>query len=897
MGFLQVGNEESTGHVDRFIRVNMPLLDSLAVYFDGADDETKARLKALADVVVDGKWSFFRDERTNKQRLLDAIKASELNPDWILRLDADEALYCSRPELEAELLRADAESADALEFGFINLWRDSQTVRLDAGFNQLRFPAVWRWRSLRGFDRRHGLHLGNTPRGIRRSVRASFSIVHYGFADSELVLRKIDRYERLGQRGWALNRLRDESSLATTELTSIRSHLGSRADLAIEESIAPARWEPWSPVEWELNLSRFRRHETQSIPRVTIVCLIFASTEWLEFAYGEVLRLQAEMGRDAVEILFVANDATREVKDFLAENDVPNILFSGKSHPDEWYINSVYRAYNAGIRASKGRYVLLVNSDMAFSAGFLTAMCRNRAPDLLLTSSLIEPGILEPARGVTRRSFGSAPRNFRRRAFLRFVDKATTDTLEPGCLFMPMLAQRDALLSLGRFPEGNLVADSLDDYVQGEEPRIAERGQEVISGDAALVARAQRAGYGYLTTRAAWAYHFQEGELRASRRKQRRRPRSGVLVANDRLTGINSEEVLWGRLVNALRSEGIPAVACEQHPAQSRAGFWRSANRKSRAFRLSISNGTYSKPIRRATRSTVIVQDVPSHVDILNGQRYVVRLADSVITNSTILWNMYRQKQIYLLQVPLSEVWIQDVNQPRQRPVSGMETGIFVGSFTETKGWPQVYECFRRFDDVHWLAISKHDELMEPGPPPLSNLSIRRQVSQLELRELLGRSDFLILGSPIETQCLAALEAASQDVPVVMPPTGLLASLGPLRDSFGVFDSDLPLGVSRLRLRLAQNDAALQPRATFTLVDRQLNLTSLSDWVEVVRQELRYSFMRPDHVRQYQGLRATAVIMRGMVRNGIDMLYWRLWGLSVPLKQASGNLVRWARQR
>lgn len=878
MGFLQVGNEYSTGHVERFLRVNMPLLDSLAVYFDGADTETIERLRLVATVVVGDEWSFFSDERSNKQRLLNAISRKGLSPDWLLRLDADEALYCDRSELEAVISEAEKARADAVDFAFINLWRDDTTVRLDSGFNDLRVPAAWRWQSISGFDARHGLHLGSEPDGLSVWHHCAIPIVHYGFASSDLVLRKVIRYEGLGQTGWSLNRLRDESNLVTMPLESCRAALGKRGDLALTDVGSQPEWQPWGPIEWEMHLSRKRKENIPSHPKVTIVCLIFASTEWLEFAYGEVLRLQAELGAEEVEILFVANDPNDDVRNFLKNNGIPHVVFSGRSDPGEWYINSVYRAYNAGVSKARGEYVLLVNSDMAYGEGFLAAMLRDRAPDLLLTASLVEPGVLKPALGVVRRNFGSNPRSFRRRAFHTFARKVRTDSQRPGCLFMPLLAPRELFLALGGFPEGNIVPESLDAYVDGQDPRIAAQGAVVVSGDAAFVARAERRGFRYRTTNGAWAYHFQEGELRSSRRGLQSETKSGILIVNDRLRGVNGEDVLWGRLVRDLHDEGIEVCGIQQEPQETLRAFWRRANSKSREYRVTFSNATFAWPLTQAARSCVLIQDTPASSQLLAQQRHVVRLADVAITNSEAVWNSYRRKSIYLTQVPLAPDWIRGFSsmQAASRSPRQMQRGLFIGSFTPTKGWPEVELCVERNPQIEWVAVSKYDAASDPSPLPKSNLLVKRQLTQSELRDLMQEADFLILGSPIETQCLVALEAISQDLPVVMKPTGLLAATGDLRESAGIFRDDLLEGIELLRARIEAGDPTLQPLDVFLQLRSDLTLDSTTEWVRILKHELRMSFVGPDVELRPRGMRESVRWARQVSLGIRDGFSWRV---------------------
>lgn len=52
IGFLQVRNEVSTGHLNRFIQYNLELFDKLYVYDDASTDGTAEILSKHATVLV-----------------------------------------------------------------------------------------------------------------------------------------------------------------------------------------------------------------------------------------------------------------------------------------------------------------------------------------------------------------------------------------------------------------------------------------------------------------------------------------------------------------------------------------------------------------------------------------------------------------------------------------------------------------------------------------------------------------------------------------------------------------------------------------------------------------------------------------------------------------------------
>jgi hypothetical protein len=86
-------------------------------------------------------------------------------------------------------------------------------------------------------------------------------------------------------------------------------------------------------------------------PKYSIVCLIYKSNEWLDFAYQQVIK---HTDLNEVEFFFVANDANDGVKKHLKENYIPHYCYETQAEQKtEWYINNVYRAYNYGAKKAK----------------------------------------------------------------------------------------------------------------------------------------------------------------------------------------------------------------------------------------------------------------------------------------------------------------------------------------------------------------------------------------------------------------------------------------------------------------------------------------------------------------------------------------------------------------
>jgi glycosyltransferase involved in cell wall biosynthesis len=243
-----------------------------------------------------------------------------------------------------------------------------------------------------------------------------------------------------------------------------------------------------------------------------------------------LLKLQSELGSDEVEILFVANDASVEVLDYLNKNLIPYVSAPGRLNSDEWYINSVYRAYNYGASMARGEYVLLTNSDMAYYHGFLIEMLKHRSPKSYLVGRLIESGRLTPAKSAVRKNLGKKLVKFRRRSFYSIAAKLHSEEKSLGGLFMPLLISRESFLVVGGFPEGNICKSSIETYELSGSYEVALRGQPLVPGDYALVRRLELNGWRHETLNSAIAYHFQEGEKSEIKASRKATINSGVRV-------------------------------------------------------------------------------------------------------------------------------------------------------------------------------------------------------------------------------------------------------------------------------------------------------------------------------------------------------------------------------
>lgn len=843
---LQVRNEVASGHLARFLERNLPILDALYAFDDASTDASPELLEAAGAIVLRSPVRFFTSELVAKNSLLTEIQRLEGEGTWILRLDADEVLYASRTELEEICVGLVEGGFDSAILPTANLWKSQTRERLDDNFANFRPVRIWRSSPQVRFPNQHGLHITSDPLGIRKTrVLDAYPVVHYGFASQELVLDKCVSYWNVGQRGYALNRLLIDDFAETRELETSYANLGSRwSDFEHRD----VKIDPCSQVQTLLQFNQRVSTKSAAKPKVTLVSLIFQGIDWLEMQYAELLSLAREFPVGDVEIVFIANDATEEVLEYLASNSIPHFDFKGRRSPGEWYINSVYRAYNKGVEIAKGEYVLLVNSDMVYAKGFLKNLLARRAPNRFVCGRLVESGRLVSGTHGVEKDFGSSPKNFQRAQFERFAESLLDSSVLEGGLFMPLLAHRETFLSLGGFPQGNLKSADLSSYLEAGPFEIGERGDDIVPGDAAFFQKAQKHGITHETLSNALAYHFQEGELRARKRLfgVPRRPSSGAWVANDSLAGINGESVFWERLIEELESKGISVRKVETgrptgpiseltNPFRLALKLWLLRLQVGRP-RVLLRNASYTFPASVGIRNISLFQDNlgQSHMKLL--QKLTISSSQLVITNDLQFFVQRKGKSSMWAPLPVSDFWLKTPLQdaPGQ---SGSSTCMFVGSFSDTKGWPTLLEIVKSTPEVHWILVSKYQN--DPhglDATGLSNYEVHRQVSPAKLVELLCRANVLICASPLETQHLASLEALTRGVPVLTLPTGLLGQFGVGEHFFGRVVEKLE---PQVVLESLSEDYSPEQLRKFV---EELSRTSLDRWTDEISHQLQLSF-------------------------------------------------------
>ena len=822
VAIIQVYNEIEKGNLERFFRYINDSVDEVVVYDDCSTDGSYEYALQHAYKVIRGVRNDFSSEIAHKQVLLD--EALKLNPDFILSIDADEILMNGSAEgLQKLCVECELENIDAFDFHLINLWRSVNWKRVDSLYNDGWFTKFWRVSSGMSFDlSKSGLHQKLYPTCIRRIKRQeTVQILHFGFADIINQAYKYLTYKSHGQRGYEmLDRLISEDSLSLVE---------------VPESLFPPglyskdrKPEKRNFIE-VLGDVEVMKPQVQR-PKYSIACLVYKSTEWLEFVYEQILRYT---NNPDVEFYFVTNDADPHVIEYLKNNHIAYYVHKNTAEErNQWYINNVYRAYNYAVSVAKGDFVVLINSDMCFSDGWFDALLAAYDGSNVVSSRLVESGKLKTGLHGIEKNFGIDIEGYKEIDFLKFAKAISKDQVLKRGLYMPLFFRKDHFISIGCYPEGNLKVNA--DIFSND---VALPSEKHISGDAILMKRLETIGIQHVTAMNSIVYHFQCGEKDSVGYKMAMHVENNLAICNDLCSGIMGEKVLWNYLLDQIPgSYALDMVILGRASFESRARA--TIDEQFPKTKVVIQNATFIDRIHPELYTICFLQDDLRGMGKSTVQQEInLRYADKLVTNSIQTSLSYPEYDFEIIPVGVDSELFSPADKSFLRAKHGLNAGrvgIFVGSLSEVKGWSKVKDCISHFKDMTWIVVSKYDESYEAH-----NVRMYSRIQQSQLAELLNCADVFIIGSPVETQCLAAVEANLCNVPVAMPLVGIYKDFSDHeRSKVGIFNDNLIEAVTQA-LGLNFNPRELILKKGFTVknsIDKWSALVEKS-YLEAKRQE------------------------------------------------------------
>lgn len=782
----QIYNELCKDNLERFVNYILPLVSDLVVYDDGSTDGSYEYMLSRTPYVIRGTKNDFVNERSHKQRLLQ--EALKLKPDFILWLDADEVLTANAAEKLQELCaHCDEHQIDAVNMHEINLWRSYSWQRLDSLYDKGWFCRLWRVVPGICFNEtKPGLHQPLFPSTIR-SVKWTLDVqvLHYGFSSQQLLAYKYLVYKSHGQRGYdMLDRLISEEKLEVAKVP--------------QELFPEGLWldddEP-KPLTFMESLAYVEEYREEVFkPRFSIVCLVYKSVEWLKFVYDQVFRYTDMTDK---EFFFVANDANPSVLNYLSDNYIPHYVFTNTPQQQtEWYVNNVYRAYNFAASKAQGDFVIFINSDMAFTPGWLDNLWQAYNGKNCVTSRLVESGKLRSGQYGVERDFGRDYSSYQEIEFQQYARDLTESKLVDGGLFMPLLIRKEHFERVGGYPEGQVVLGS--DF---NHPIIARWGEACVSGDTVLMLKLQTIGIKHQTAFDSLAYHFQWGELDSSETAVDAPRKIKVALCNDFVSGSMGEKVLWNFL-----QESLPAsVSIDRHLVGDKGDYAANARNYIQEHypevEVILQNATFMNTVDESRYTIAFLQDDTRSMGMPNTQQEEnLRRADKLVTNSIQTALSYPEYDLEIISGGVDLELFKSMNKEEIRQEFGFgpgRIGIFVGDFSEFNGWSKVQACIQGHPEITWILVSKTVEAFIAA-----NVRIFNRVPQTLLVKLLNCADFLINGSPIENQCQAAIEACLCDVPLIMHEKGIFKDFSTEeRAQCGIFGEDFEGALQELPKR------------------------------------------------------------------------------------------------
>ena len=305
IGFTQVYNEIRKENLERFVKYFLPLIDEWVVFDDGSTDGSYEYVSNFTPYIIRSAKNQFANEIEHRYQLLEL--ALRLNPDFILWLDVDEVLTLDRLGLQKLCQECIDNGFQAISLHEWNIWRSNCWRRVDNLYNDGWFVRLWRVIPGIHFAKEvSGLHQQGFPITIHNIGRSNAgAVLHYGFASERNLAFKYLVYRQNGQTGYLLRRLIDEKDLSLVKIPPENFPEG----LAMQNDTHP------QPLNFEdafANVESLRAEVFK--PRISIICLIYKSTDWLQFVYDQVLRW---VNLEQNEFFFVANDANEEVLTYL----------------------------------------------------------------------------------------------------------------------------------------------------------------------------------------------------------------------------------------------------------------------------------------------------------------------------------------------------------------------------------------------------------------------------------------------------------------------------------------------------------------------------------------------------------------------------------------------------
>lgn len=229
--------------------------------------------------------------------------------------------------------------------------------------------------------------------------------------------------------------------------------------------------------------------------KITVATLIYKSPRYLDFVMNSLIGHHNDVD---VEYLIVCNDATVDVilqaEKWSRYPGVRHVVHHNEN-PNDWWIQNVYRAWNRCIDECKTENICFVNSDMAFTDGWLDSLASFDLTRYIPTSRLVESGRMPSLPGLISKNFGQTLDSFAEDDFEAFARDISTPTIwrRTGA-YMPSLFRTQILRDIGGWRHN------------------AKSGGVITPGDRITFSILKDIGLEHICVGDSIVYHFQRGE-------------------------------------------------------------------------------------------------------------------------------------------------------------------------------------------------------------------------------------------------------------------------------------------------------------------------------------------------------------------------------------------------
>ncbi|MCK5343273.1 MAG: glycosyltransferase, partial [Candidatus Heimdallarchaeota archaeon] len=337
------------------------------------------------------------------------------------------------------------------------------------------------------------------------------------------------------------------------------------------------------------------------------------------------------------------------------------------------------------------------------------------------------------------------------------------------------------------------------------------------------------------------------------------------------------EKVLWDFLLESLPG----SVGVDTRLVGKKGEYSKNAreyiNHTHPNIQVVIQNASFIRTVDETRYTIAFLQDdLRAMKQKSNIQEQNLWLAKKLVTNSIITALSYPEYDFELISVGVDSNLFVPMDKFEVRKEHGFKDeriGIFVGNFSEVKGWSKVRECIEQFPEIKWILVSKYDESFSAP-----NVQVYNRISQQTLVKLLNCADFFIIGSPVETQCLAAIEACLCNVPVIMQDVGIFTQFSEEEHSkTGIFGGDFISAIREIQ------DHTFSPRQV--IIDKKLTVNdSMQKWNQLLNnifQELMIEQIKPSPKASPKKFRKLRFRLERSWRNSILFKLTRIDNLNI----------------